>query len=191
MTTPAKHMTEGDLIKAMKGAAKLVSDPRLKQKLRDTVGIGTEATRAGIIETLLERGFIIKKGRTLRASDAAFTLIDCAPEALTNPGMTAVWEQALTMVEEGAMGLDDFVSRQSTWIGQMVSKYSSTKMTFKLEPSPPCPQCQGQMRRRPGKTGPFWSCMKYPDCTGTVSIEQQGKKSGSKRKPKRSTAATS
>jgi DNA topoisomerase-3 len=184
-------MTEGDLIKAMTGAAKLVSDPRLKQKLRDTVGIGTEATRAGIIETLLERGFIVKKGRTLRATDAAFTLIDSAPEALTNPGMTAVWEQALTMVEEGTMGLDDFVSRQSTWITQMVTKYSSTKMSFKLEPSPPCPVCQGQMRRRPGKTGPFWSCMKYPDCNGTISIEQKGKKSVSKRKPNRKAAAAS
>ncbi|WP_313105336.1 DNA topoisomerase III [Stutzerimonas nitrititolerans] len=191
MTTPPKHMTEGDLIKAMKGAAKLVSDPRLKQKLRDTVGIGTEATRAGIIETLLERGFIVKKGRTLRATDAAFTLIDSAPEALTNPGMTAVWEQALTMVEEGTMGLDDFVSRQSTWITQMVTKYSSTKMSFKLAPSPPCPVCQGQMRRRPGKTGPFWSCMKYPDCNGTISIEQKGKKSVSKRKPNRKAAAAS
>lgn len=189
MTTPPKHLTEGDLIKAMKGAAKLVSDPRLKQKLRDTVGIGTEATRAGIIETLLDRGFIYKKGRTLRASEAAFTLIDCAPEAITNPGMTAVWEQALTMVEEGAMGLDDFVSRQSTWITAMVKKYSTTTMAFKLEPSPPCPTCQGQMRRRPGKSGAFWSCLRYPDCNGTVNIESKGKKSASPRKPKRNAAA--
>lgn len=191
MTTPPKHLTEGDLIKAMKGAAKLVSDPRLKQKLRDTVGIGTEATRAGIIETLLDRGFIYKKGRTLRASEAAFTLIDCAPEAITNPGMTAVWEQALTMVEEGAMGLDDFVSRQSTWITAMVKKYSTTTMAFKLEPTPSCPTCQGQMRKRPGKSGPFWSCLKYPDCNGTVNIESKGKKSVSPRKPKRNAAAAS
>ena len=55
-TAAPKPLTEGDLIKAMKNVAKLVNDPRLKQKLRDTTGIGTEATRAGIIKGLIDRG---------------------------------------------------------------------------------------------------------------------------------------
>ena len=53
--------------------AKLVTDPRLKQKLKDTTGIGTEATRANIISGLLARGYLLKKGRAIRASDAAFS----------------------------------------------------------------------------------------------------------------------
>ena len=52
-TQPPKPFTEGDLIKAMKNVAKLVDDPRLKQKLKETTGIGTEATRASIIQGLL------------------------------------------------------------------------------------------------------------------------------------------
>ena len=56
-TAAPKPLTEGDLIKAMKNVAKLVNDPRLKQKLRDTTGIGTEATRAGIIKGLIDRGY--------------------------------------------------------------------------------------------------------------------------------------
>jgi DNA topoisomerase-3 len=45
----------------MKGVAKLVTDPRLKQKLKDTTGIGTEATRANIISGLIGRGYLVKK----------------------------------------------------------------------------------------------------------------------------------
>lgn len=74
-TLPPKPYTQGELIKAMKTVAKFVTDPRLKQKLRDTTGIGTEATRANIIAGLLGRGYLVKKGRAVRASDAAFTLI--------------------------------------------------------------------------------------------------------------------
>src|SRR3546814_15111671 len=55
-TLPPRPFTQGELVKAMKSVAKLVSDPRLKQKLKDTVGIGTEATRANIINGLLTRG---------------------------------------------------------------------------------------------------------------------------------------
>jgi DNA topoisomerase-3 len=57
-TLPPKPYTQGELVKAMKGVAKLVTDPRLKQKLKDTTGIGTEATRANIISGLLARGYL-------------------------------------------------------------------------------------------------------------------------------------
>nr|WP_254873459.1 DNA topoisomerase III [Pseudomonas aeruginosa] len=94
-TMPPKPYTQGELVKAMKGVARFVTDPRLKQKLKDTTGIGTEATRANIISGLITRGYIVKKGRSIRASDAAFTLIDAVPAAIADPGTTAVWEQAL------------------------------------------------------------------------------------------------
>lgn len=185
MTTPPKPMTEGDLIAAMRGAARLVSDPRLKQKLKETTGIGTEATRGGIIKGLLDRGFVAKKGRTLRATDAAFSLIDSAPAAITDPGMTAVWEQALDMVEDGSLSIDDFVAKQSKWIIQMVDRHGSTTLTFKQEPSPACPLCQSPMVQRPGKAGAFWSCRQYPSCKGTMPVE--GQKTGGKRKVSRRT----
>ena len=79
-TLPPRPYTQGELVKAMKSVAKLVSDPRLKQKLKDSVGIGTEATRANIIGGLLNRGYLIKKGRAIRASDAAFTLTNEGPQ---------------------------------------------------------------------------------------------------------------
>ena len=62
-TMPPKPYTQGELVKSMKGVARFVIDPRLKQKLKDTTGIGTEATRANIITGLLTRGYLVKKGR--------------------------------------------------------------------------------------------------------------------------------
>jgi len=170
-TLPPKPYTQGELIKAMKGVAKLVADPRLKQKLKETTGIGTEATRASIINGLLSRGYLLKKGRAIRASDAAFTLIDAVPAAIADPGTTAIWEQALDMIEAGQMTLDTFIEKQSAWVAQLVQQYRGASLSIKLPPAPTCPLCTSPMRQRTGKSGIFWSCGRYPDCTGTLPVE--------------------
>ena len=170
-TLPPKPYTQGELVKAMKGAAKLVTNPQLKQKLKETTGIGTEATRAGIIGGLLARGYLVKKGRTIRTTEAAFTLIDTVPAAIADPGTTAVWEQALDVIEAGQMTLETFIDKQSAWVAHLVQQYRGTTLAIKLPPSPPCPQCRGSMRQRTGKSGTFWSCVRYPDCKGTLPID--------------------
>ena len=129
-TQPPKPFTEGDLIKAMKNVAKLVDDPRLKQKLKETTGIGTEATRASIIQGLLDRGYLTKNGKALAATPAAFSLIDAVPRAIADPGTTAIWEQALDMVQSGEMSLEEFVARQSAWMGKLVERCSGMRMTI-------------------------------------------------------------
>ncbi|MDD0975306.1 DNA topoisomerase III [Pseudomonas fontis] len=127
-TQPPKPFTEGDLIKAMKNVAKLVDDPRLKQKLKDTTGIGTEATRAGIIQGLLDRGYLVKQGKALSATPAAFSLIDAVPRAIADPGTTAIWEQALDMVQSGEMTLEEFVAKQSAWMSKQVERCSGLSL---------------------------------------------------------------
>ncbi|MCC5099308.1 MULTISPECIES: DNA topoisomerase III [Xanthomonas] len=170
-TQPSRPYTQGELVKSMKGVAKLVSDPRLKQKLKDTVGIGTEATRANIISGLIARGYLMKKGRAIRASDAAFTLIDAVPAAIADPGTTAVWEQALDMIEAGQLTLDVFIGKQAAWISQLITQYASASLSIKVPHGPVCPQCGAPTRQRSGKSGPFWSCSRYPDCKGTLPVE--------------------
>ena len=135
-TMPPKPYTQGELVKSMKGIARFVTDPRLKQKLKDTTGIGTEATRANIISVLIARGYIVKKGRSIRASDAAFTLIDAVPAAIADPGTTAVWEQALDMIEAGQLTLDVFLSKQAAWISQLIAQYGSMSLSIKLPHGP-------------------------------------------------------
>ncbi|MGF6708586.1 DNA topoisomerase III [Pseudomonas frederiksbergensis] len=171
-TAAPKPLTEGDLIKAMKNVAKLVNDPRLKQKLRDTTGIGTEATRASIIKGLIDRGYLLKKKRALMASAAAHTLIDAVPTAVADPGMTAVWEQALDEIESGRLTLDAFVAKQANWIAQLVAHCSSLTLAMPVEASPACPICNASMLKRKGKSGPFWSCSHYPNCKGTAPIKK-------------------
>ena len=190
-TQPPKPYTEGDLIKAMKTVAKLVTDPRLAAKLKETTGIGTEATRASIIQGLIDRQFLLKKGKAVRASEAGVALIAAVPAAVADPATTAIWEQALDMIEAGTMQLDDFIAKQGAWIGKLVAQYRQTTLTIKVPEGPACPLCQGKMAQRKGKSGNFWSCLRYPDCKGLVNIEaSKGKgKSGSGKAPRRSASA--
>ncbi|MGE4593395.1 DNA topoisomerase III [Alcaligenes sp.] len=180
-TLPPKAYTQGELVKSMKGVARFVTDPRLKQKLKDTTGIGTEATRANIIAGLLTRGYLIKKGRSIRASDAAFTLIDAVPAAIVDPGTTAVWEQALDMIEAGQLTLDMFIGKQAAWISQLIAQYGSMSLSINVPQGPACPQCGTPTRQRQGKSGPFWSCSRYPDCKGSLQVESRTSKRGPSR----------
>ncbi|MGP0014717.1 DNA topoisomerase III [Pseudomonas sp.] len=131
-TQPPKPFTEGDLIKAMKNVAKYVEDPRLKQKLKDTTGIGTEATRAGIIQGLLDRSYLVKHGKSLSATPAAFSLIDAVPRAIADPGTTAIWEQALDMVQSGEMSLEEFVAKQAAWMSKQVGRCVELKLQITM-----------------------------------------------------------
>jgi DNA topoisomerase-3 len=135
-TQPPKPFTEGDLIKAMKNVAKLVQDPVLKQKLKDTTGIGTEATRASIIQGLLDRGYLVKHGKALSATPAAFSLIDAVPRAIADPGTTAIWEQALDMVQSGEMSLEEFVTKQAAWMSKQVARCAGLNLTISGPASP-------------------------------------------------------
>lgn len=152
-TQPPKPFTEGDLIKAMKNVAKLVDDPRLKQKLKDTTGIGTEATRAGIIQGLLDRGYLSKQGKALSASPAAFSLIDAVPRAIADPGTTAIWEQALDMVQSGEMSLEEFVAKQSAWMRKQVERCRELRLTISGPPNPPGKGAPWKKKRKAASAG--------------------------------------
>ncbi|WP_439859773.1 DNA topoisomerase III [Pseudomonas sp. MBLB4136] len=150
-TQPPKPFTEGDLIKAMKNVARLVDDPRLKQKLKDTTGIGTEATRAGIIQGLLERGYLRKQGKALAATPAAFSLIDAVPRAIADPGTTAIWEQALDMVQSGEMSLDEFVAKQSAWMSKQVQRCAGLRLSISGPAATRPAAAPWKKKRRAGK----------------------------------------
>ena len=172
-TTAPKPLTEGELIKAMKNVAKLVSDSRLKQKLRDTTGIGTEATRASIIKGLIDRGYLLKNKRALKASAAAHTLIEAVPAAVADPGMTAIWEQALDEIEAGRLTLEAFVAKQASWIAQLIEHCGTLSLAVPVAAGPTCPVCNNTMLQRKGTSGLFWSCSRYPACKGTLPLKKE------------------
>lgn len=99
-TQPPKPFTDATLLSAMTGIARFVQDKELKKILRDTDGLGTEATRAGIIELLFKRGFVYKKGKNIHSSEAGRILIQALPDIATQPDMTAHWESQLNGISQ-------------------------------------------------------------------------------------------
>ncbi len=128
-TRPLPRYTEGTLIAAMKNVGRTVADPKLKKVLKETSGIGTEATRASIIETLLKRGFLIREGRRhLSSTPTGRTLVDALPAAVKDPATTALWEQGLDEIARGEAPLEPFLERQAHWIGEVVAMVKTGQM---------------------------------------------------------------
>lgn len=108
-TQPPRPFTDATILSAMTGIARFVQDKALKKVLRATDGLGTEATRAGIIELLFKRAFLIKKGRYIHATPAGRALIHSLPEMAARPDMTAHWESTLTKISEKQCRYQDFM----------------------------------------------------------------------------------
>ncbi|MDC9606964.1 DNA topoisomerase III [Xenorhabdus griffiniae] len=182
-TKPPQHYTDGTLIAAMKNASAFITDPALKKVLKDNAGLGTEATRAGIIAKLEERNFLSRQKKFLLATDIGSQLIDALPFVVTDPGMTALWEQALEEVAEGKMSLASFMQKQEAWVRHLLEKAQNIPLKLNLPTMPSCPKCQGKMVLREGKKGRFWSCQRYPECNGIVVLDTLNKAKGAKLQP--------
>ncbi|MEQ1976610.1 DNA topoisomerase, partial [Xenorhabdus sp. SGI240] len=150
-------------------AAGGVSDPQLKQILRESAGLGTEATRAGILDTLFKRRLIERKKKAIHATPLAQELIAGLPTVLTDPGMTALWEQSLEDIAQGKASLAVFMQKQAQWLLHLVGRGKTQSLHLTLPKTPACPNCGGRMRQRQGKTSPFWGCVNYPACKGMLN----------------------
>lgn len=94
-TQPPKAFTDATLLSAMTGISRYVTDPEIRKILKETDGLGTEATRAGIIELLFKRGFLQRLGKSIVSTDVGKGLINSLPLSATTPDMTALWEASL------------------------------------------------------------------------------------------------
>ncbi|MFT5609770.1 MAG: DNA topoisomerase-3 [Polaribacter sp.] len=121
-TTPPKHFTDATLLSAMTGIARYVTDPSIKKVLRDTDGLGTEATRAGIIELLFKRQFLIRKGKDILASKVGTQFICSLPERMTSPDMTAHWESQLESISQKEIRYFDFMGPITNNLGVLVDE---------------------------------------------------------------------
>ncbi len=102
-TTPPKPYTEASLLGAMETAGKLVDDEQLKEALKEK-GLGTPATRAATIETLLGRGYIAREKKAIVATDAGRYLIALVRDrGLTSAVLTGEWESQLREIEHGRL----------------------------------------------------------------------------------------
>lgn len=111
-TKPPPRFTEKSLLKAMKNVSSYVEDEAARKRLRQTSGIGTPATRAGIIETLKERGYVEMRKRQIVPTDVAMALVETLEKVVPSycdPALTAAWEDVLEDVAAGRFPMEQFV----------------------------------------------------------------------------------
>lgn len=124
-TQPPKHFTDATLLAAMTGINRFVKDATLKSILKDTDGLGTEATRAGIIELLFKRGFLQRQGKLIMATPAGKGLIEALPDVCTTPDMTAKWEATLNNIAEQQANYTSFMQPLEKTLIALIEKASS------------------------------------------------------------------
>lgn len=178
-TTPPAKWTEGTLIDAMANIHRFVTDSGAKSILKGNEGIGTEATRAGILESLKKREYLKASGKALVATSLAGQVIDLAPHALKDAVTTAQWESKLEDIAQGKYSLADFMLEQTNNLPEILAPILSPNEAtlLKLKSSVtqyPCPKCNKPLRRCKGTKGFFWGCSAYPDCQ-TILQDVKGK----------------
>lgn len=195
-TTAPPRFNKSSLIEAMGKVHNFVQNEQYRKKLRETSGLGTEATRTGIIEALVKRQLLKNPGGKLISSEAGRALIQSLPQTLSDPGMTALWEDALEMVSRAEMDIGDFMQKQEKnvqWlIGEMskadfsvfanipdtVAKKSKTKKADASAED--CPVCKEKslVRRKSKKGSWYWGCFnkeKHPDSNPVFLPDKKGK----------------
>lgn len=172
-TTPPKYFTASSLVQGMKDIHKYVKDPAAQKQLKDVYGIGTEATRAAIIDELIKREFLTVVKKNLHPTDRAYLLIDAMPDEMTYPDATAIWEDKLHSMSKGDGTLEDFLDGQVEFTAKLVTSaananFATPENVFK------CPRCGSALVKRNGKNGIFWGCRNYPKCRVTFD-DKDGK----------------
>ena len=167
-TKPPVRFTSSSLVQGMKEIHKYVKNPESKKLLKDVYGIGTEATRAQIIDDLIRRQFLKFSRKSLQPTEKAYILIDALPDEMTYPDATAIWEDKLHSMSEGDGTLEDFLRGQAKFTAELCHKAENANIQLP-EGSQKCPLCEkGIMVKRNGKNGKFWGCSNYPACKCTA-----------------------
>jgi len=119
-TSPPEFFTDATLLSAMTGIARFVNDEGIRKVLRDTDGLGTDATRAGIIELLFKRNFLQQQGKKIIATDVGISLVNALPVKATLPDMTAQWESTLTAISEKNASYVSFMEPLTSTVSDMI-----------------------------------------------------------------------
>lgn len=174
VTKPPLRFTSSSLVQGMKDIHKYVKNPESKKQLKDVYGIGTEATRAAIIDDLIQRGFLKVVKKILQPTAQAYLLIDALPDEMTYPDATAIWEDKLHSMSEGDGSLEDFLTGQVNFTTKLCAAATTAKFT-ESENIFKCPNCGSALTKRKGKNGEFfWGCTNYPECK-TAFDDDNGK----------------
>ena len=186
-TKPPARFTDGTLIEAMSNIHKFVTDPQAKAKLKETSGIGTEATRASILETLLKRGFVERKGKQIVSTAAGRALVAALPDVLTDPATTARWEDVLSAIADGKVTAEQFEAAQRDFVVKLVQQAKGAHIQVgearpqgtagkAKKAGPKCAACGKPTVVLKTKTGKDW--LKCESCGAAFWPSKDGKQCG-------------
>ncbi|KFF00688.1 DNA topoisomerase I [Chryseobacterium formosense] len=141
-TKPPKLYNEADLLSAMENAGRSLED-KDQQKAISNIGIGTPATRASIIETLLGRNYIIRKSKALVPTEKGLKVYHLVKEQkIANVQMTAEWEMALDKIEKGELNSKEFITNIKNYTSEITKELLSLAIPQESIPALKCPKCQ-------------------------------------------------
>lgn len=162
ITKPPKRFTPATLLEAMKKIDKFVKSPEVKAILKNISGIGTEATRASIIEKLLDKNFIAKDKQNLIPTKYGESIYKVLPRFLKTPDITAVWENELGKIAEGTGDVQKFLSGQIKIINEAIKQTKSLKLDIDISKSR-CPYCHSILRPVISKKTnlKYWICKNF------------------------------
>ncbi|MBK6616156.1 MAG: DNA topoisomerase 3 [Ottowia sp.] len=179
---PPLHDGES-LLDAMKNVHRYVTDAAVKSRLKEVEGLGTEATRAGIIENLIAHNYIKevpKKGAKVKGvveyvtTEHGCALLQVVSAELSKPDLTAWFEGKLEEIKEGQMEFARFSTIAEKFIRKIVDEIKSPEQSGRIPKvasanSKPCPTCGGVLtvREKRESKEKFWGCRKYPECRHT------------------------
>ncbi len=150
-TQAPKHFTDASLLAAMTGISRFVKDPDIRKVLKETDGLGTEATRAGIIELLFKRDYITRSGKLIKATATGKALILSLPESATRADMTALWEAELAAISKRESNYEAFMKPLTTSLQGLIEQ-SATALPTGLKDLKPSPKMiKKRSKRRKGK----------------------------------------
>jgi DNA topoisomerase-3 len=142
-TRPPRRYSEGSLLGAMETAGRLVDDEELREAMKDS-GIGTPATRAAIIERLIDVGYVERDGRSLVATEKGLNVIRLLGEhALTSPDLTGSWERRLGRIERGEDSREQFMRDIAGFAKETIEVLDATLKDVRIPRANlgPCPVC--------------------------------------------------
>ncbi len=142
-TKPPRRYSDASLLGAMETAGKLVDDDELREAMKDS-GIGTPATRAAIIERLIQVGYIEREGRSLVCTEKGLSIVRLLGEhALTSPEMTGQWEHRLERIEHGRDSREKFMADIAGFADATVKELDARLKDVRIPRANlgPCPVC--------------------------------------------------
>lgn len=181
MTSPPPEYTESSLLKDMTSPGKYVTEDQLKKIYRGEVGLGTQATRAQIIETLLKRSYAARKGKIIAATEKGCFLIHNIRKlgvagTVASPDATAAWELCLERIASGQDSPESFMSGIHEFIKESINQIRGGNHATYTPPVKEnlgkCPSCGGTVIE--GKKG--FGCSNYKEgCRFVIWKEISGK----------------